>query len=483
MIGRLIPARWTVGARPALKLGLLVFLVTMAAAAYALREHRPLLTLDGLTDEWYPLGYNVAAYGTLGWGDEPILLRPPGYPAFIAGVLRLTTRVPRRLTPSYSEIATSMVCLAQAVLLAATAALLFAWLRPRVGNALAFAAALLYGLNPYSLVLPGLLHYDVLHLFLLVAGCLVLDLALARADVSLAPLAAAGALWGIAALVRPVTLPMPLLVLVMILARGLRGRRAVIAALTFSLAMAAVIAPWTARNYRLTGRLVPVNVQGWAALWVSTVVPLRLDPNEYQWAAISGAYLRPIYLRVTGEEYDYLGYLRHNVVLESALKEEALRNMRRQPQVYLWNVARGFTSLALQINTSLVSVFQRIQRTGETVKQSWFWEHAEAERAETRASRATGVLAALLTALAGIGIARAVVRRDPFLVVPGLVYLCVALAHALTLVDYMYYYVRLPFLIVFAALGTDALGAWGRRIAAGLVALALATSATLLLGL
>ena len=279
------------------------------------------------------------------------------------------------------------------------------------------------------------------------------------------------------------TLPMPLLVLVMILARGLRGRRAVIAALAFSLAMAAVIAPWTARNYRLTGRLVPINVQGWAALWVSTVVPLRLDPNEYQWAAISGAYLRPIYLRVTGEEYDYLGYLRHNVVLESALKEEALRNMRRQPQVYLWNVARGFTSLALQINTSLVSVFQRIQRTGETVKQSWFWEHAEAERAETRASRATGVLAALLTALAGIGIARGVVRRDPFLVVPGLVYLCVAVAHALTLVDYMYYYVKLPFLIVFAALGTDALGAWGRRIAAGLVALALATSATLLLGL
>ena len=185
MIGRLIPVRWTVGARPALKLGLLVFLVTMAAAGYALREHRPLLTLDGLTDEWFPLGYNVAAYGTLGWGDEPILLRPPGYPAFIAGVLRLTTRVPPRLTPSYGEIATSMVCLAQAVLLAATAALLFAWLRPRVGNALAFAAALLYGLNPYSLVLPGLLHYDVLHLFLLVAGCLALDLALARADVAL----------------------------------------------------------------------------------------------------------------------------------------------------------------------------------------------------------------------------------------------------------------------------------------------------------
>lgn len=139
-------------------------------------------------------------------------------------------------------------------------------------------------------------------------------------------------------------------------------------------------------------------------------------------------------------------------------------------------------SLGLQLNTSLVSVFQRIQRTGEIVSEAWFWEHAEEERRETRASRATGVLAALLTLLAGIGIVRGVARRDPFLVVPGLVYLCAALAHAFILVDLMYYYLKLPFLIVFAALGMDALGTWGRRLGAGLVVLALAVSAVLLLG-
>lgn len=135
MIGRLLlPA----GARPELRLGLLVFLLTVAAAGYVLLMRRPLLFLGSLTDEWFPLGYNLAAYGTLGWGDEPILLRPPGYPAFIAGLLLLATRVPVRLTPSYAEIAVQMVFLAQAVLLAATAALLFAWLRRRIGNALAF---------------------------------------------------------------------------------------------------------------------------------------------------------------------------------------------------------------------------------------------------------------------------------------------------------------------------------------------------------
>lgn len=469
------------GARPELRLGLLVFLLTLAAAGYVLLARRPLLFLGGLTDEWFGLGCNLAVHGTLGWGDEPILLRPPGYPAFIAGVLRITTRVPARLTQSYTEPALEMVCLAQALLLAATAALLFAWLRRRVGDALAFAAALLYGLNPYALVLPGLLHYDVLHLFLLVAGCAALDRALGRASLCLAPLLGAGALWGIVALVRPVTLPLPLFVLVMILARGLRGRRAAAAALVFSLAMGAVIAPWTLRNYRLAGRIVPVNVQGWAALWGSTVVPLSLDPNEYQWRRVGVTYMQPIYRGVTGTEYDYLGFLRHTVALEAAFKEDALRNLRQKPQVYLWNVARGFLSLSVHINASLVSVFQRIQRTGETVSQAWFWEHAEQERRETAASRAFGVLAALLALLAGLEIVRGVARRDPFLVVPGLVYLCAALAHALTFFDFTYYYLKLPFLIVFAALGLDALKAWGLRLAFLLVALAAAATAAMLL--
>ena len=398
-------------------------------------------------------------------------------------MLLALTHVPAPLTPRYHAGAIALVVVAQAVLLAASAALLFAWLRLRVGPAPAFGAALLYGLNPYSLVLPGLLHYTVLHQFMLIAGCFALDRALARSDDTLVPLAAAGALWGIAALVRPVTLPLPLFVLAMILARGLRGRRAAAATLAFSLMMAAVIAPWTARNYGLTGRLIPVNVQGWAAVWGSTVMPLRLDPNQYQWATISAIYMRPLYRRVTGEEYEYLASLKHNVALEAAFKEDALHNLRLEPKVYLRNVARGFVSLSLQLNTAMVSVFQRVQRTGEMAKQDWFWMPAGEERRETRTSRATGVLAVLLTALAGIGIVRGVARRDPFLVVPGLVYLCVALAHALTFVDFMYYYLRIPFLVVFAALGIDALGAWGRRLGAGLVALAVATSAVLILGL
>lgn len=478
----MLPVPSTERARPEPTFALLVFLLTLASSAYVLLARQPLLFLGGLTDEWFPIGYNIAAYGTLGRGDQPILLRPPGYPAFIAGVLRLTTRVAPRPTAAYITVATDLVELAQAMLLAATAAMLFLWLRRRVGDQTAFAAGLLYGMNPYCLLLPGLMHYDVLHLFLLVAGCVALDRALAHPEGAVAPMLAAGAVWGLAALVRPVTAPLPLLVIAMTLIRGFGRRRALTATAAFTVAMLAVIAPWTARNYRVAGRLIPINVQGWAALWASTVMPLRMEPNEYQWYTVATAHWQPIYRRVTGEEYDYVGYIRHNVALEAAFKEEAIRNLREKPGVYARNVARSFLTMSLQINTALVSVFQRIQRTGETVIQPWFWAGAENERAPTRASRSTGALFGILTALAGVGIARGIRRRDTFLLVPGLVYLCIAAAHALTFFDFNYYYLRVPFVVVFAAIGADTLGRRGRWVLLVALVLALATSAVLALG-
>src|SRR5712691_4514515 len=86
-------------------LGLLLFVLVLAASGYLLLGGRPLKFLGGLTDEWFGLGRNLAVYGTLGWGTEPIVLRAPGYPAFIAGVLRLTTRVPAQAVSrsEYSE--------------------------------------------------------------------------------------------------------------------------------------------------------------------------------------------------------------------------------------------------------------------------------------------------------------------------------------------------------------------------------------------
>jgi 4-amino-4-deoxy-L-arabinose transferase-like glycosyltransferase len=435
----------------------LLFVGSLAAALFLCVARRPAGSLGGLTDEYFPLGVNLAAHGTLGWGTTPIVFRPPGYPAFVALVLRATTPVPPVPGPEYLAQAGVIVCIAQAALLAATSVLLFEWLRRRVRASIAFTAALLYGVNPYSLILVGLVHYDVLHLFLTVAGCIALETAVERRDRAWLGLLAAGVLWGLTTLVRPLTLLLPPFVWLALHGRGLRGWRVATALCFFVAGMGLAIMPWTVRNYAVSGRLIPVNAQFWVAFWGSTAAKLRMDPNEYQWRGMAVTH----YKRATGQDYDYLAYLRDNLGLEAAFREQSLRNLRAQPEVYLHNVLRGFATMNLQINTALVSAYQRIQRPGESASQAWFWEGAEDERRETLASRSFGVLVAALTLLAGYGIVSAWSRRDGWLFVPGAVYLCLCLAHTLTYMDFMYYYVKLPFLVVFAALGLEALHARG----------------------
>lgn len=486
LLTAIAPKSW-----PPATLGLLLFFTTLAAACSLFVAHRPVAFLGGLSDEWLTLGCNLAANRTLGWGAEPMVLRPPGYPAFVAAVLLSATHVPPLLSAEFLRSAMELVCLSQAVLLAATTALLFHWLRRRVRLGVAFTAALLYGTNPYSLILVGLMRYDVLHLFLLVAGCVALDAALGRDGRNWPLLLATGALWGLTTLVRPVSLLLPPFLLLAFLARGLRPRRALVALAVFVLGMAIAISPWTARNFRVTGRLLAVNAQAWAAIWGSTQEKLRMDPNEYQWRGLGVAHYR----RIAGEDYDYFSYIRKTEAFEAVFREAALQNLRSQPLVYVHNVLRGVLTVNLQINTSLVSVFQRIQRTGEIVSQAWFWAGAEHERRETRSSRALGLLVNALTLLGGYGVVAACARRDAFLWIPAAVYLCISLAHALTYMDLMYYYIKLPFLAVFAALGLEALyerglalGSEARRIpvatalAAVLVMLCLAPTLAIVFG-
>jgi hypothetical protein len=55
-----------------------------------------------------------------------------------------------------------------------------------------------------------------------------------------------------------------------------------------------------------------------------------------------------------------------------------------------------------------------------------------------------------LTLFGFIGIGISLKKKDPSLLVPGLVYLCFCLAHSLTYMDLMYYYIKMPFLYIFS---------------------------------
>jgi hypothetical protein len=466
----------------------LLFLLSLVASAPML-ERVPLAALGGLADEWFSLGVNLARNGTLGWGAEPMVLRPPGYPAFIAAVLHVGFGDIARLTPARLHLAERFVYLAQALVLASTTALLYYWLRRRVSATAAAAAACAFGVNPYSLLLVTLLHYDLLHLFGVVALMAALERAIDREPWSAVGFFGCGVLAGLATLVRPLTLLLPPLLLLGLMARRGGGwRRAAVPVGLFTLGLGLAVAPWTARNYAVSGRLIPTNAQGWTVVWGSTLAPLELDPNRYQWRDVVIGRDEHIFAAITGKpEYDYWAFLKHLHEIQAAHRAEALRNIRERPGIYLRNVARTLVTLHFQVNSALASVFLQAQQPGGQIGQDWFWGESHPRRAPTGASRAIDSLFALLTGLALLGAFAAVRTRDGFALAPALLWICFAGAHAITYMDFTYYYLKLPFLAVFAALGLarlesgPAAARTAARVLAGLIVATCAIGVGLLL--
>ncbi|MCH9670897.1 MAG: hypothetical protein K0U93_05550, partial [Gammaproteobacteria bacterium] len=83
----------------------------------------------------------------------------------------------------------------------------------------------------------------------------------------------------------------------------------------------------------------------------------------------------------------------------------------------------------------------------------------------------------ILTWLALIGGGLAIIRRDRRWTVAGGLFLCFAVAHSLTVLDVMFYYIKLPFLIFFSACLLDRLPAYLALIRSRAAARSIATAA------
>jgi hypothetical protein len=456
---------------------LLLFGVCLVASAYSLHFRRQLEDRF-VNDEWFLLGSNLLAFHTLGLGSQPSVLRPPGYPALIALALSISSEVPPfakdrahagdlvGLKDAYGVGAYEEVFRLQALLLAATAVALFLWLGARAAPRWAFWAGLMFGTNPYALVLVGVLNYSVLHMFACVVGCWLVD----RATAPWRPwrIAAAGAWWGLAALVRPVTLPLTLFLLpAFFLRSGRNARRAFVGAVLFTAGTAVTVAPWTLRNYHLTGRLIPTNAQMWVTLWGQTLRRLPFDSSHSLWrgVATSDEYRR-VYLQATGKEaydvgstvhnnrYDYETYIEENVEIEDGFRADALSNLRRQPGVYAYNCARSFLSLNIQMNSVMIRLFRYLQRA-ERIPKGWFLLGNRQDFLPSASSRLCDCALLVLSLLAVGGAVGAFLKRDAGMWIPAGAYLCMALAHAMIWVDLRYYYLKIPFVIVFAFFAID----------------------------
>ena len=150
---------------------------------------------------------------------------------------------------------------AQAVV-AAFGTLLVFWLADRMfGQRAAIAAGLVYALDPLLVITSALLYPEASAAVLLTAIVLIAVGAAERDAVARSALA--GALLGLLVLLRPVALVLPPIVggwIAVTAATRLARKAAHLGALCLTLVL--VLAPWTARNYRIHGRLVPPATAG-----------------------------------------------------------------------------------------------------------------------------------------------------------------------------------------------------------------------------
>jgi hypothetical protein len=459
--------------RPA---ALLVFLATLGVLGFSVTSRRQLGPIGGMTDEWHPLAANLAVHGVLGMDQEPWILRPPGYPAFVALLLKASGPPPVS-TWAWRAQARPLVYAAHAVVMAAAATLLFVWLSGWLRPQLALGAAILFGLSPLAVAWVGMLHYTTVHLLGLVAAMWALQRAFLEPE-RVRLMLLTGALVGLVTLVRPVTLVLPAFAFVALIVRS-RGswRPALRSTALLTLGMAVVILPWTARNYAVSGRLVPVNLQAGVVAWAATEKPLPWDPDHYLWFEVGPELLR-IHTRVTGmKDYDIVTFVRRLPELEAEYRREAGLNLRRQPSVYARNVARVLWAFAAQTSTALPRAFARLQGdpSPEGARPEWFRRGSGAEPGYPGLDLALRLVFGAATVLAAAGLALGLRGRDPALLGPVTLLACVAVAHAITHLDLLHHYLRVPFVVVLCFYALDR--AVGRAGAAARVAsLALAAA-------
>jgi 4-amino-4-deoxy-L-arabinose transferase-like glycosyltransferase len=232
--------------------------------------------------------------------------RAPAYPLFLAAIgagTRSDEAVPARV-----KIAQSIVGAAAVWLIG-----LLAW---RLGGPqAATAAAWIAALYPPLVWITAYVLSEALYCTLALSTVLLLDFAIDRSDAgqrSFAWALAAGALCGIAILIRPA-----MLFFVPTAALWLVLRRRISVAAILLVTAVVVVAPWTVRNYRTYGRFVLVASEGGVTFWTGNHPlargegDLAANPDikkaeiefRAQHPGLTAEQLEPLYYR------DALGYI------------------------------------------------------------------------------------------------------------------------------------------------------------------------------
>lgn len=150
-----------------------------------------------MAEEHFQIGQNLRARGTLSIGDTPGMFRPPGFPAFVAGVLVVRDAVFASLPDKRA------VAFGNGLLLSLGALLVYGYTLRSGSPVEALGAGLLYAFHPLNLVIAQSLSYQTLHIFSITAATLALSGALTAERRKGLRAMGAGLLWGVSTLILP----------------------------------------------------------------------------------------------------------------------------------------------------------------------------------------------------------------------------------------------------------------------------------------
>ena len=187
--------------------------------------------------------------------SQPTTEMPPGQPVFLAALYGLSG-----YSIAFAKLGHIALLTAVAVLTYLTGAKLFS---PAVG----FWGGVLIAIDPAQAYLAGTFLSEPLFIFLIVLGLYSLLLG-TKKPASRWWLVGAGVCFGLAGLTRNQGWAFP--VALMGGAAITFGRLIPVRVAALVLAVTAItIAPWTYRNYRLTGQIIPVSSEGGLTFWAS----------------------------------------------------------------------------------------------------------------------------------------------------------------------------------------------------------------------
>jgi hypothetical protein len=419
----------------------------------------------GIQEDHFDKGVSLYETGTMALGSKPMVFRPPGYPAFVAATLAikdaaltLAQSLPGNTRPAGG--ARVSVLAAHAVLLGVLGAAILWFALGRAGPFVAATSAIAVACNPLLVIIAGHVSYPLLHLVILTIATLLLLRCAEDVEPRNAVMFGNGLVWGAATLVKSVTLIAPAFVLLWAW-RHVGVRNAARTTAFFTAGLLLVVAPYTARNYVVTGRLIPVNAQASFAFWATTLERIPSGANYHHWVNVWFASGMKIYTDVTGRsDYSPAVFEDHVLELGDRFRVSAAEHFRRDPMVYASNALHNSLMFIMDWPTAY-----------------WFDSYAFAWPSDARVARViAGLSIGLMTVVSMFAIVIGSLRGDPRWTLLLALFALMWASHALTFLEARYLYIKVPtivtgFVLACVLVSSGRRPGWSRG-AAGLAAFA-----------